>query len=393
MDEFLATSSTNLKTNNFNELTLVIGNESCDLDSAVSAIVFAQFLTWQYYKIRCKVCTMAHRDKVNLEHKEDIFVPILNVDRNDYELKTEVVYYLRNNGINEINLVFRDDLDLDVLLAQSKSNVVLVDHHVLARRDKFLAPYVSEVIDHRPLDKSGWIYKDDVRSTVETVGSCCTLIAQRIKDLSTLLAKDVDFFIAYPSCTQMLRATIILDTVNFSTDINKATPHDEEINLFLESLMEPGDFKADRQREHDSLIAARKNVANLTPAQLLKKDVKIVGDVYIPSFPILVKEFLNRPGALQAVSETLLRNHCTVALLLGMDLTEGLQRDTALYSPGAPEKAAQLSKYLENATNPSLGLSREQLTIASDCKYYWQLNLSASRKQYIPTVNTFTANK
>ncbi|KAJ8706487.1 hypothetical protein PYW07_012565 [Mythimna separata] len=393
MDEFFSTTLTNLHSNNYNDLTLVIGNESCDLDSAVSALVFANFLTWQYNQIRCKVCTKAHRGEVDLPMKEDIFVPVLNVDRCDYELKTEVVYYFRSKGIKDSDLVFRDDYDLEALVNNSKSKVVLVDHHVLAKRDRFLAPFVTEIIDHRPMDKSEWLYKKDVRSTIETVGSCCTLIAQRIKDLSVLVAKDVDFFNAYPVCTEMLRATIILDTVNFSTDLNKATPHDKDIVQFLESLMKPRDLEADRQREHDSLIAARKNVANLTPAQLLKKDVKIVGDVYIPSFPILVKEFLNRPGALDAVSEALQKNNCSVALLLGMDLTEGLQRDTALYSPKTPEKAVKLSKYLEEATNPSLGLSREQLSGAKDCSYYWQLNLSASRKQYIPTVNTFTANK
>ncbi|KAJ8704987.1 hypothetical protein PYW08_012307 [Mythimna loreyi] len=393
MDEFFGTTLTSLNTNNFNELTLVVGNESCDLDSAVCALVFANFLTWQYNKIRCKVCTKAHRGEVDMPRKEDIFVPVLNVDRSDYELKTEVVYYFRSKGINDSNLVFRDDYDFEALLNKSKSKVVLVDHHVLSKKDKFFAPFVTEIIDHRPLDKSDWIYREDVRSTIETVGSCCTLVAQRIKDLSALMAKDVDFFNSCPLCIEMLRATIILDTVNFSTDLNKATPHDKDIMQFLESLMKGNNLEADRQREHDALIAARKNVSNLTPAQLLKKDVKIVGDVLIPSFPILVKEFLKRPGSLEAVSEALQKNNCSVALLLGMDLTEGLQRDTALYSPRTPEKAVQLSKHLEEATNPSLGLSREQLSGAKDCSYYWQLNLSASRKQYIPTVNTFTANK
>ena len=57
---------------------------------------------------------------------------------------------------------------------------------------------------------------------------------------------------------------------------------------------------------------------------------------------VLNQEFLKRPEALQAVGDALQQNKCTVALLLGMDLSEGLQRDTAIYAPAHPEKAKQV---------------------------------------------------
>ncbi|XP_047040154.1 exopolyphosphatase PRUNE1 [Helicoverpa zea] len=380
MDEFLSSTLMKLNNNNFNELNLIIGNESCDLDSAISAIVYATYLFWQHNQVKCKVCTKAYRDGTLV--KDDVFVPILNVDRADYELKTEVAYLLKKKGISVSNLVFRDDNNLQELLNNSKSKVVLVDHHVLAKKDEFLAPFVTEIIDHRPLDKSKWTYKEDTRSTIEIVGSCATLVAQRIKDLSSLVAKDVDFFKAYPVCGEFLHATIILDTVNFSKEVNKATPHDEEIIQFLESVIKPADYKAERQRILDTLVEARKDVSNLSAAQLLRKDVKIVGNVLVPSFPILVKEFLDRPSALEAVTEALSRNNCDIALLLGMDLTAGLKRDTALYSPKSPEKAVKLGEHLLQWRSPDLQLQADK----ASCIYYHQLNLSASRKQYIPPV-------
>ncbi|XP_022833703.1 exopolyphosphatase PRUNE1 isoform X2 [Spodoptera litura] len=338
--------------------------------------------------MKCKVCTKEYRDG-SMDYKDELFLPVINVDRNDFPLKTEVAFLFREKGINAGDLVFRDDYDLPELLKSTKSKVVLVDHHVLANRDKFLAEYVTEIIDHRPIDKTGWMYKPDTRTTIETVGSCCTLVAQRLKDLGSLIAKDVDYFNAYPVCSEMLHATIILDTVNFSKEVNKGTPHDEEILLFLESLLKPADYKAEREKELNTLVAARTDVSQLSAAQLLRKDVKIVGNVLVPSFPILVKEFLSRPEALKAVSEALTLTNCDVALLLGMDLSEGLKRDTAVFSTSKPHKAVLLSKFLEDFKSPSLGLSSEQLDNAMDCSYYWQLNLSASRKQYIPALNQF----
>lgn len=56
----------------------------------------------------------------------------------------------------------------------------------------------------RPLDQSKWPYKEDTRTTIQTVGSCATLVAQRIKNLGGLVAKDVDFFNAYPVCSKLL---------------------------------------------------------------------------------------------------------------------------------------------------------------------------------------------
>ncbi|KAG6464675.1 hypothetical protein O3G_MSEX014663 [Manduca sexta] len=331
MEQYLANTINKLNTKDYNELTLVLGNESCDLDSAVCAIVYAAFLDWQYNQIKCKVCTRTNRDPQFF--KDDIFVPILNVDRQDYELKTEVAFCLRDNEINDDHLVFRDDHDLVQLTNATKTNVVLVDHHVLAAKDQFLSPYVTEIIDHRPL-----------------------------------------------------QASIILDTVNFSKEVNKATPHDEEMILFLESLLKTEDCESFRKTQLDRLVAARSDVSRLSPAQLLRKDVKILKDVLVPSFPILVKDFLQRPGALDAVTEALGKRGCSLALLLGMDLEGGLRRDMAVYCPDDSTKGHKLTKFLQEWTSPSLKLLSEA---TSNCDYNQQLNLSASRKQYMPALNEF----
>ena len=67
---------------------IVLGNEACDLDSSVSALAYAQFLNQSQ-----KHCT--------------INIPVINVTRSDFLLKTEVVYFLGKFGINFNNLIFR----------------------------------------------------------------------------------------------------------------------------------------------------------------------------------------------------------------------------------------------------------------------------------------------
>lgn len=93
------------KSNNYVNLTIVIGNESCDLDSAVSALVYATFLHWQHQKMKCNVCTRNKRDEST--YKDDIFVCLLDVDRQELPLKTEVAFCFKECGIKDIFLVFR----------------------------------------------------------------------------------------------------------------------------------------------------------------------------------------------------------------------------------------------------------------------------------------------
>ena len=58
-------------------MCIVLGNEACDLDSAVCALVFAHFLK--------------HQNK----HAASIYMPVLNIAKEDFALKTEVVFFLK----------------------------------------------------------------------------------------------------------------------------------------------------------------------------------------------------------------------------------------------------------------------------------------------------------
>lgn len=77
-------------------LVFVVGNESCDLDSAVSAIGLAYFY----------MVTNALPGCFSIDGKRR-FMPVMNIHRENLPLKTEVTHYMRKHGIDIGDLVCR----------------------------------------------------------------------------------------------------------------------------------------------------------------------------------------------------------------------------------------------------------------------------------------------
>lgn len=72
----------------------VLGNESCDLDSAVCAVGLAYF-----YMIATRMS-----DRLLIDGKRR-FLPLMNIHRANLPLKTEVTYFMRTNGIDINDIV------------------------------------------------------------------------------------------------------------------------------------------------------------------------------------------------------------------------------------------------------------------------------------------------
>lgn len=73
-------------------LTIVIGNESGDLDSSVCAIALAYFYESTAISSHCM-------------DKRRIVIPVLNISRENISLKTEVTYFLQKNDIDIDDLI------------------------------------------------------------------------------------------------------------------------------------------------------------------------------------------------------------------------------------------------------------------------------------------------
>lgn len=77
-------------------IVIVIGNESCDLDSAVCAVGLAY-----YYANATKVPDYL------LTHGERRFLPVMNISRDNFPLKTEVTYFMKEHSIGVADLICR----------------------------------------------------------------------------------------------------------------------------------------------------------------------------------------------------------------------------------------------------------------------------------------------
>lgn len=95
----------------------------------------------------------------------------------------------------------------------------------LPRSDAALEEAVAEVLDHRPIEQK---YCPPCHVSVELVGSCATLVTERILQGAP---ETLDRRTA-----ALLHGTIILDCVNMDTNIGKATPKDSKYVEELEAL-------------------------------------------------------------------------------------------------------------------------------------------------------------
>ncbi|XP_054728673.1 exopolyphosphatase PRUNE1 [Anastrepha obliqua] len=360
--------------NSTDAICIVLGNESCDLDSAVCAITLA----YHYQQHNRQYDNSNNGSKTN-------FLPVLNIARRDYPIKTEVLHLFSQQTISEEHLTFRDELHQDFL---ARSQFILVDHHVST-----FAARCLEVFDHRAFDGKSNL-SSDCKIHLELVGSCATLIAELL--LSTYLAADPAELVKIKSQLALLRSTIVLDTVNFSEAANRATPKDIEICTKLEELLGKvpnGEPLNERTELFDVLVKARADVSSLTALQLLHKDLKILTNsdaslnIAIPGFPLLVQQFIEKPNAASAVKEFAKDTNSSIVLLMGMLVTNGsVQRDLGLINMGSSELCAAINKTLLETSEPALCLQLYEECNFLNGAFYKMLNIKATRKHVLPLI-------
>lgn len=334
-------------------VNVVIGNPSCDLDSAVSAIVYAYYL---------------------FKKTDELVIPVLNIPSNEYFLKTEVKFLLKKHEIADENLVFNDQVDLSRLCCSQKLKLHLVDHHELTTKNLNLEPCVTSVIDHRPIAKN-W---NNIYTNINMVGSCSTLIAQEIfKNLPEILTTEI---------ISLLHAVIVLDTINFSKQAKRFTQLDIDI---LTKLKSKTDIVLDDDQIFNELVEARKSISGFTSLQLLYKDLKIVKNVAIPGFPLLVADFVKRDDSEGALETFCKENSCDVAVLMGL-VTNGTAviRDIGVYccSVNSQPLADAIMVALKGNMAPNLDLEDSKSGL-NRCSLFKQRNVTATRKAILPIIN------
>ncbi|NXR24771.1 PRUN1 Exopolyphosphatase, partial [Cinclus mexicanus] len=338
------------------EIHVVMGNEACDLDSTVSALALAYFLAQ------------------SSPAPKAAFVPLLNIPRADFALRTETTFLLRDRGIPAASLVFRDEIDLRGLHHAGLLSLTLVDHHVLPGADAALEEAVVEVLDHRPLERDRG---PPCQVTVEQVGSCATLVTERILQGPPGVLDG--------TTAALLHGTILLDCINLSPAAGKATPRDVACVSLLEERFP--ELPA-RDAVFGALQAAKFDVTGLTTEQMLRKDLKVISsdEVVVAISGIFedLETFLLRPGLLQDLEAFCQgRGYAgLVAMTVSFNECHEPTRKLAVYSQQEPLRGT-LCRALEEATTPSLLLQLLPSPWASVATYA-QGNTVATRKKVLP---------
>ncbi|XP_064257850.1 exopolyphosphatase PRUNE1 isoform X2 [Passer domesticus] len=338
------------------EIHVVMGNEACDLDSTVSALALAYFLAQ------------------TSPAPKAAFVPVLNIPRADFALRTETTFLLRERGVPAAALVFRDEIDLAGLHRAGLLSLTLVDHHVLPGADAALEEAVVEVLDHRPLERDRG---PPCQVTVEPVGSCATLVTERIlQGPPGVLDR---------TTAALLHGTILLDCINLSPAAGKVTPRDVACVALLEERFP--ELPA-RDAVFGALQAAKFDVTGLTTEQMLRKDLKVLSNdeavVGISGVFEDLETFLLRPGLLQELEAFCqARGYAgLVAMTVSFNERHEPTRKLAVYSAQEPLRST-LCRALEEATSPSLQL-RPLPSPWPRVAAYAQGNAVAARKKVLP---------
>uniref|UniRef100_A0A7S0BUJ9 DHHA2 domain-containing protein n=1 Tax=Rhodosorus marinus TaxID=101924 RepID=A0A7S0BUJ9_9RHOD len=350
-----------------NRSRLILGNESADMDSIVSALVFAF---------------------VRTKSTNNVYVPVVNTVKQDLPLRTDVAFLFAKLGLETNALTFVDEVNFRT---DGIEEVVLVDHNRLTGSQEALSDRVTQVIDHH-VDEN--LYTTANRK-VEGVGSCASLIVQALSsqaERSILLGNEC--------LCHLLLATILVDTVNHDQKLQRSTETDKRACDIIRS----SSGVVDSDALFRSLQKAKFDQSRLSSSDLLRKDYKQWNlnaiNLGIATTGLPLESWLERDG--DSVRSELYRYKGTQSLNMLMVMVAFFEN---LDEEEAPEfrrelivvsDDAQLLTYVvDGLSEDKAGLELEHLEIqqfSEDVRCFSQKNVRVSRKILQPILAELLSN-
>ncbi|XP_038580286.1 exopolyphosphatase PRUNE1-like isoform X2 [Micropterus salmoides] len=345
---------------------VVLGSESCDLDSVVSSLAMAYFLS-----------------RTSGPPGGSLVLPVLNVPRSQFHLRAEVLLLLREAGVAPETLVFRDEVDLGRLHGDRRLALTLVDHHVLPSTYSCLEGAVVEVIDHQQLETTTSF---SCHATMEVVASCTTLVTDRILSRAPEI---LDRQLAL-----LLYGVMVVDSAILSPQVGKGTIKDSQMVLLLQTQFPD---LPHRGALHTSLHTAKFDLSGLSTEQILLKDMRTVYGggirVAVSNVYTSLDSFLRRENLQQQLCD-FCRSHrldAVVAMMISFnDQSDEPIRQLAVYSSSSQYRQ-EISHALVNNQSPAPCLS-PVTSPYKDILAYHQGNALASRRKLLPVLTHFLSH-
>jgi len=245
--------------------SFVIGNQSADLDSICSALVYGY--------IQSHTPSALKAGKVT--------IPITNIPAEETKLRPELTALLKHADLTPSDLITLDDLgDFSASLPPGKTDWTLVDHNVLLGEvGEIYAESVVGVIDHH--DSEGTIRSDAEPNIIESAGSCASLVTEYCRSAWESLSHnqssssntaaettELDAQLAY-----LALGPILIDTVNLQAK-DKITPSDTSALSYLEDRIFRVHKTYDRETFFRELDTAKSDLDSLSLEEILRKDYK-----------------------------------------------------------------------------------------------------------------------
>ena len=278
-------------------LTIVLGNTSADLDSFISAVVFAHF----------------HNRKLSSADRR-IYVPLLNLA----DVPSSDLWRLRPEYGTALRLAargpdFKEDKDVEKSLLRDlitiadirsdatsalhatfvtnggsdaqnthKQDTVLVDHNApqipgLSSIDITSRLNITGVIDHH-LDEDTIPASAEPRIIKTGIGSCTSLVVQHLRDISLWpppSSKSNHDAEVYTTPALLALAPILIDTANLTATGDKISPTDHASVAFLESHIHRTYPDFDRKAFYHQIHTTKSNKLQLLSLpEILESDYK-----------------------------------------------------------------------------------------------------------------------
>ena len=288
------------------EIIFILGNTTCDIDSALSAYVLSIG-----ENIKCGTINLSKKGKPSInENPTTLYIPVLNIKRGTLPYRIDVKYIFNKFQIDENDFWYISDpiFESHNLFRYEncenkniKTSMILVDHTILTDKELYLADYVIDIYDHHLLTNYPSLYKNLKRMNIRyPVGSCTTLI------LNDFFYSKKDEYFPYKVISPLLAVSaILIDTKKFSDEFyeNRWVDLDKKVYKYLKKIIKE-EYKNVKVKEYYKEIKdikhdIQKNL-ELGIEALLEKDQKTFNwehkKAIWSSFPVSYYDIIKKFG-------------------------------------------------------------------------------------------------
>ena len=385
----------------------VVGNESADLDSITSALVYS------YIK-------SSHPEA---RRTNTVTIPLVNIPARDLALRPELTTLLSHANLKPSDLITLDDLPS---LPPSKTSWTLVDHNALT--GPLASTYsgtanITACIDHH--DDESFIPATATPRIITKSGSCSSLVTTHLHEpwvqlalfsssigaangqQSYLVIDDTHYTSTWDAQVALLAlGAVLIDTQNL-TSTHKVTKHDTQAVKLLEAFinmsprMSP---KYDRDAFYAEIDTAKSDISALSLADILRKDYKSwsEGDLelgiasVVQGLPFLREKADAEAGSKDALVRTCVefakeRSLGLFAVMTAFTNAKGdFERELLLLATEEGRASEAAKRFVEKSAGDLKLVELDQPTSKDESAVWlgvWrQDNLEASRKQVAPSL-------